>query len=139
MRITLSRLMASAVLLLSLGACGTSSTEPDDDPTPGSASIALGNQGQASVTIGSTANIPVSLSRSGGFSGAVTLALDGLPTGVTASNLTIASGQGSVNVLLTAAANAPRTPIAVSVGVTGTGAGIATTGRVFLTLSVRNP
>ncbi|MCC7054701.1 MAG: hypothetical protein IT355_15625 [Gemmatimonadaceae bacterium] len=139
MRHTFSRLVTTTVLLLSLGACGTGSTEPDDDSTPGAASLALGKEGKASVAIGGTTTVPVSVDRSGGFTGAITIAFTGLPTGVTASNLTIPSGQGSASVLLTAAASAPRTPVAVSVGVTGTGAGIATTGQVFLTLSVRNP
>lgn len=61
-----------------------------------------------------------------------------LPTGVTASSLTISGSQNSGSLLLTAAATAPRTPIAASVTMQGTGSGV-TTGTVYLTLTVTVP
>ena len=139
MPFSISRLTAAATLVLALGACGgPESTGPDENQTPGAATIALGNQGQATVTIGSTASVPVSVDRSGSFTGAVAIQLTDLPAGVTASALTVASGQTAGTVTLTAAATATRTPVAVSVRVSGTGAGVTIVSRT-LTLTVRAP
>ncbi len=133
-----SRLAVAGVMLLALGACGgPESTEPEAS-VGGGASIALGNQGRASLVAGGNTSVAVSVDRGAGFSGALTVVATNLPTGVTASPLTISGSQSSGSLILTAAATAPRTPIAASVNIQGTGSGV-TTGTVYLTLSVTAP
>jgi cellulose 1,4-beta-cellobiosidase len=82
-----------------------------------------------SVMQGATATTSVTVLPVNNFSGAVTLAISGLPTGVTAnfSPASIANGSGISTVTLTAAANAPATtpPSATPVTVTATSGAIS--------------
>ncbi len=135
MRFTLPRIATAAALLFALVACGGSgSTEPEEDLGPGSLTIALGNQGRISVAVGGTATVPVNVSRRGSFTGPITIQVSNLPTGVTASALSIPSGQLSGNLTLTAAANAPKTTIGTA-SVAAVGAGVSTV-TAFLNVSV---
>jgi hypothetical protein len=59
------------------------------------------------VRRGEQARMRVAVDRLGGFSGPVTLSVDGLPAGVQASNLTIPPGQPGVEIILEAKAAAP--------------------------------
>lgn len=56
---------------------------------------------------GGQVKLRVLADRVGGHTAAIPLTLDGLPPGVTATNTTIAAGQSSVEISLTAAATAP--------------------------------
>ncbi|HZY88904.1 MAG TPA: PPC domain-containing protein [Gemmataceae bacterium] len=59
---------------------------------------------------GKEAKLKVSVERVGGFSGPITLTLDGLPAGVQAANATIGAGQPAVEVRLTAGPSAAIGP-----------------------------
>jgi hypothetical protein len=61
---------------------------------------------KVAVDVGGKAKFKVSAVRKGGYAGPITLALRNLPAGVTAAAATIAQGQDSVEIELTAAANA---------------------------------
>lgn len=87
-------------LLLLMGCSGSDGpTDPTPDPafslsiSPSSLSVDQGEQGQ----------LTLSVSRSGGFAGAVSVAVEGLPAGVTTGgNLSIPGGSSSLTVTLAA-------------------------------------
>jgi uncharacterized membrane protein len=81
-----------------------------------------------------TGTLNVAITRSGGFEGAVTIAVEGLPTGVTASALTIAPGLLTGTITITAAANATVGTATLTVRGTGTGV-TAQTANVQLTIT----
>lgn len=78
------------------------------------------------VTQGGSGAATVNLVRGGGFTGAVTVNIEGLPTGVTAAPATIAAGATSAAVTFTAAANATTGTGNVTVRALGTGVTDAT-------------
>lgn len=83
----------------------------DDGPTGNTGSIQLAvNPAALPVAQGSSGSVTISLTRSGGFSGAVTLGITGLPTGVTTAitppGLTGTATSASVDVTV-----APTVPI----------------------------
>jgi uncharacterized membrane protein len=88
----------------------------------------------ASLVQGKTATDAIALTAGGSFSGAVTLSVSGLPTGVTASwsanGMTLVSGIASSTLTLTAASNA--TVSSTSITVTASGDGVTATKSVTL-------
>jgi uncharacterized delta-60 repeat protein len=121
---TLARLTALCAAAL-LAACGggSDSTEADAPPAPapaptpapaGSFEIALSTD-KALVIQGHSMQITAQVTRTGGFEGAVDVALTGLPDGVSATPVTIASGATSTTLTLVAQASAAHSlPTAVS-------------------------
>src|SRR5215468_10239451 len=92
-------------------------------PNPASPTINRGASGTSAITI----------TRSGGFTGGVTLSASGLPSGVTASfNPTSATGTSS---MLTLAASTTATLGAATITVTGTGGGLTRTATISLTVA----
>jgi len=83
-----------------------------------------------SVIQGTTATVPLTITRAGGFAGAVNLTAAGLPTGVTAAFAPASLGAGitTSTLTLTVAANAPvgTSPIVVTAAGTGVTAQTAT-------------
>lgn len=90
----------------------------------------------ASVVQGASTTVPVTITRGGGFTDAVTLAVSGLPTGVTATfnPASIASGSTTSTLTLTAAANATAGTSALTITASGTGV-TAQTATVNLTVT----
>jgi hypothetical protein len=88
-------------------------------PTP-AISITLSSS-TLTVVQGTTGNVTVNLTRSGGFSGDVTLAVTGLPTGVTVAPATISSGSSSATLTFTVAATAATGNSTLMITATGTG------------------
>lgn len=89
------------------------------------------------VVTGTGASLTVNVVRKSGFTGAVTLTLTGRPTGASGNAVTIAEGQTSGAVTVSAAANAPHSqPTAVTLTVTATGARNVTKA---VTVTVRGP
>ena len=133
-----SRLTATALALFAFNACaGAESTEPDDLQS-GSASIGLGNRGEATVVAGGSTAVTISVSRRGGFSGSLSISATALPTGVTAAPLTINGSQTSGSLILSAASSAPRTRGPESAQISASGSGV-TTNSPFLSISVTAP
>ncbi|MEO8623042.1 MAG: hypothetical protein ABI625_18350 [bacterium] len=91
--------------------------------------IALSNVSGFQRSAG-TANIVVNR---GGYSGAITLTAEGLPTGVSASFQTVASSSGVTTVTLTTGPSAPPGVYTVTIRATGTGVPDATA-QVTLTV-----
>lgn len=88
------------------------------------------------VVTGTSASLTVTVTRRSGFTGAVALTLDGLPTGASGGAVTIPEGQTSTTVTVSAAVNAPHSlPTAVTLrGVSG---GMVASRTV--TVTVRGP
>ena len=102
---------------------------------PGSAGFTLASSpSSVSVTQGSTATDTISVTDVGGFTGSVTLAASGLPTGVTAAFGTNPTTGTSV---LTFTASSTATVGAFTVTVTGTSGSLTATTTITLTVSTK--
>jgi len=117
--------MLRLLALVSLGAFGLAacSSGGTTDPNGPVAAFTL-VVAPSTITIdqGATGNVTITISRSGGFAGAVQVMAEGLPAGVTASPLTIAGGSTSGMLTLTAAAGAAvGGPSAVTIRATASG------------------
>ncbi len=87
------------VLALALGCGGDGGgTGPDPDPS-GTVSIAV-SPTTGSIQAGSSSTVTISINRGGGFTGSVTLAVEGVPSGVSAalSSSSVAGGVSSASV-----------------------------------------
>lgn len=122
----LTRLVRAGTLalLVAASACGSDSPSDPGGDTP-SISITLG-----STTIvfqqGQDETVSVTVTRSGGFSGAVDLAVTGLPSGVTAPGAQIAAGASQATLALSAAAGAVVGSATATVRATASGVAAAT-------------
>jgi GH35 family endo-1,4-beta-xylanase len=101
------------------------SQTPDFSLTPNPTSL--------TVNRGASGTVAIAITRSGGFTSAVTLGASGLPSGVTAS-FSPASTTGTSSVL-TLAASGAATVGPATVTVTGTGAGLTRTTSISLTVN----
>lgn len=79
----LTRLARSSLLLAALAVVAC---DDDDDPTdpPGTVTLSV-SRSALDVTAGASDTLTVTIARSGGFTGAVDLSIEGAPTGVTAA------------------------------------------------------
>ncbi len=126
------RMTAAVVLSLSVAACGGNDAPVAPPPTP-TASLAI-SPSTITVVAGTSIPVTVTVTRGGGFAGEVTVTATSLPTGVTATPITIASGVTSGILTLVAAASAPAAT-AGAVAVAGSGTGV-TIGSQSLTVNV---
>jgi hypothetical protein len=135
-RVRLARLVP-ALLLATVAACGSDGTpgEPTPPaPTPG-ISITVTNPPPVTVLpIPVGAQISIALTRTGGFTGAVSLAAEGLPAGWTASFSPpqITTGAGTL-ATVTVPGNAARGTVTVTFRATATGV-TAATGQATITV-----
>lgn len=120
-RITLAAALSLAALA-SLAACG----DDDDDVTrPGSPGIGLElDADDISLIQGASGTVGVTVTRSGGFTGAVDLELSGAPTGVTASFTPPSVATGAESSTLTLSVSATVAPGDYPLTITGSGDGI---------------
>jgi uncharacterized delta-60 repeat protein len=114
------RWMWSAVLA-SMVACASCTDpavkpDPDPDPQPSPAKFSLElSRDKVPVLQGSNASLNVTVRRESGFEGAVSVSLTGLPPGVTAPAVSIASGATTAELRLEATASAAHSlPTTVS-------------------------
>lgn len=118
--IGMTRLMTAMVAAATIAAC-SGGDEGGTGPTP-TIDIALSNAA-LSVAQGANGKVTVNLTRGGGFTGPVEIALTGQPAGVTATMTTpIASGATSTEI--TIAAGATAAPGTTNLTVRATGAGV---------------
>ena len=96
-------------------------TSPPPSPTIG---ITLGSSA-LSLVQGQSGTVSVDVSRSGGYSGAVTFSISGQPAGVTAA-FNPASVSGTTGSVLTLAAAATTAPGTYTNSVSGSGTGVST-------------
>lgn len=103
-----SKALLPSLLFLVAGCSGSDSPSDPGNGAPPTPSFTLAvSPASVSVDQGAQGQFTVTLTRSGGFGGAVNLAVEGLPTGVTAgSNLSVGASATSLTVTLTAAEDA---------------------------------
>lgn len=111
--------------LVGCGGSGGSSGPAQPPPVPGTLTLALSNPAAALSSGGST-TIPVSITRGGSFSGSVTLAASGLPSGVSATFAPATLDPATTTSTLTLSAVASAAPGVATVTVTATGGGVST-------------
>lgn len=145
---------ASAVTIPGSSSSGTMTLDVSAAAVPGSASITLTATGDGvlqqtatssltitaaatpafsilaapaavSLTAGSTATSNITVARSGGFSGRVTLSVEGAPDGVTASIAPTALEANETSAVLTLTSTAAAVPGNYSLSVSGSGSGVA--------------
>ncbi len=90
-------------------------------PTP--AVTLTAGSGASTITVGGSATVPITITRSNGFAEAVTLAVTGLPTGVTPTftPATIAAGSTTSTLSLVVAGSAAPGVSTVTISASGTG------------------
>jgi uncharacterized delta-60 repeat protein len=133
-------LSTALALLAACAACGDDAKPdpeptPNPQPTPAKFTLAVSND-KLPVLQGSSGTLSVTVTRETGFTGAVTLALSGLPTGASATGATIASDATKADITVTAAGTAPHS-LPTTVTVTGT-SGDASATKTFA-VTVRGP
>ena len=121
-----------ATLLLASAACGggdggSGGPTPPPTPTPGTLTVALASS-SGSVVAGSQVTVDVTITRGGSFSGAVTLAAEGAPGGVSTafSASTLAAGATSAGLTIQVAASVAAGTYPLTVRASGTGVTAAT-------------
>jgi uncharacterized delta-60 repeat protein len=106
--------LLSAVVLTS--ACGGGGEGGDPDAAPEPSLMVSSTTGFMRVVAGESVVVPVSIDRSGGFTGEVAIELSGLPTGVASQAVVVPEGAGSASVIVQAVASAEQggpTPVMV--------------------------
>ncbi len=90
----LTRWLGAALVALSLGACG--SDDGDGGSGPGTPGIALSlSKTTLTAVQGGSDNLTATITRSGGFTGTVSIETTGAPTGVTAAASNVATSGGT--------------------------------------------
>ncbi len=116
-------LAAFAVGALLTGCGGDGGTNPDPGPGPGptpTISISV-DPGTLSLEQGTDGTLTVTLTRGGGYAGAVTLTLSGLPSGVVAGGLAIPAGSSQAQLTLNAGGGAAIGGATITVAAAGSG------------------
>lgn len=139
--------LLSALLISVSTACaggGDTPTPPTPPPpplpTPGTLAVALANV-PASVVAGSQGAAGVTITRGGSFTGAVTLAAEGLPSGVTASfsATSLAAGVTTATLTLQVGSSVAAGSYPITVRATGTGVSAATAQFTLLVTAAATP
>ncbi|MEZ5458264.1 MAG: serine hydrolase [Steroidobacteraceae bacterium] len=122
MQIESSTRLAGAVLLAALlAACGGGGN-PSAAPPPAAPAIALAiSPANQTLDPGGSGTLTATITRSGGFSGAVTIAATGVPTGVTVAGGTIDASSTTLSVTVTVAGSAAAATSSISIAASGTG------------------
>lgn len=120
----------SAVMLIACGGGGTDGGTPPIT-TPPTPAIALSlSSTSGSLTVPASRDIAVNLVRSGGYTGAVTITVGGLPTGMSATvtPAVLDASTASASIRLTASATTPSGQHTLTVSAAGAGvASVSTT------------
>lgn len=127
-------------LLGSAGACGGNGDPGDTGLVTPTAAIALSSANNISVARGASGTVSLTLSRSGGFTGAVTLAASGLPVGATATiDPSVLTGSATSAVVTL---NVPTSvaPGSSTLTITASGSGVSSaTTSLLLTVTIPSP
>ncbi|MDQ6612002.1 MAG: hypothetical protein M3Y64_06185 [Gemmatimonadota bacterium] len=132
-------LVAACVLLLSTAtSCKKGADATTGIPTTTTGSITVGfTVLTAQASTGAPATVGVTLTRSAGYTGAVALTVEGVPTGVTASLNPPALGGADASSILTITVGAGASPGVSTLTVRGTASGAASaTASIQLTVGV---
>jgi hypothetical protein len=124
--------VAVTSILFSLACDSKGPQEPPPTPT---ITVSAGTQA-VDVQQGGAATVGVNITRAGGYTGAVTIAAENVPAGVTVSSGTIAAGQNSATLDISAQPSAAAATTNITLRATGTGVAAQTTS---FALTVREP
>lgn len=118
--ITTFRALATGVMFALVSGCGSSSSPNVVDPVPTGTIAVLLTPSSVTLAPGATGSVGLRIDRGGGFSGAVTLAASGVPSGVTVSfvSSTIAAGATTTGVSIVVGSGVA--PATTSIQITGT-------------------
>ena len=130
----LRRVALSCAALAMLWACNGSDGPTEPAPTPTLSITASPNS--LSVEQGSAGVVTATVTRGGGFTGAVTIAAEGLPAGVTVASQSVASGSTSATLDFQVSPSTAAGTTTVTLRATGTGVQAATA-TVSLTVTPR--
>ena len=130
------KVLVTVPLAFTLAACGGGGGGGGEPPPPTPSVTLSAAPTSASVTAGSNTTINVTIVRGGGFSGAVTVAATGAPSGVTITGGTIAAG--STTLELNVAADASAAAGTTNLSITGSATGV-TIAPVTVALTVNAP
>lgn len=125
----MTRRVAVWAMAAMVAACSSGGGSTDPGPTPAIA-ISL-SPTAASVAQGGSTAVTATLTRSGGFTGAVDLAVSGAPAGVTGSVGTPQTNGGSTTATITVSVGAAVAAGAYQLTVTGTGSGVSAVSATF--------
>ena len=129
-----TRIMSALVVATTIAAC-SSGDDNGTEPTP-AIEIAL-SANTLTLTQGTSGTVNVTLTRAIGFTGPVTLAVEGLPAGVTAVAAPTPIPSGSTTSVITVTAAATATPGTANLTVRASGTGVTDkTGTIALTVNV---
>ncbi len=131
-----TRLSALTVSLAFFAACSSDDTPPTQQQTPTIAVAAT--TASATAARGASASYPITITRGGGYTGAVTLAATGVPTGVTATFTPSNLGTGVTASTLSLAVGPTAAPGTSTITVTASGSGV-TAQQTTVTLTVPTP
>ena len=130
---------AGGTSTITINASGTGVTSQTTSVTltiPSPAITLATGSSTGTIVQGATTSIPVTITRTNGFTGPITLTVDSLPTGVTAAPLTIAAGATTGTLVLTATAGATPTTAPRSIIVRASGTGVTSqTATIGLTVN----
>ncbi len=131
----LGGLVASGILALALGACGSSSKD-NVTGTNYTITLSLGSS-SGSIAQGSSSQFSVTVARGGGYTGSVSFNVEGAPSGVTgsASNIQTSSDGTSTTATITVTVGASVATGSYPLTVRATGSGVSDATRTF-TLTV---
>lgn len=126
----------STITITASGTGVTSQTATVSLVVPSPAITLVAGSATATIVQGATTTIPVTITRTNGFTGAIDIGVTGLPAGVTAGALSIADGAttGTLTLTATGAAAATTTPVNITLTASGTGV-TAQTATVALTVA----
>ncbi|MBX3618588.1 MAG: hypothetical protein KF891_01150 [Rhizobacter sp.] len=139
LRASLAALGASLTLLAACGSSEepTTTDTPPSGPPPATTKFTLTlSTARLPIQQGTSATVDATVTRATGFDGAVDVALSGLPAGVTAAPVTIASNATTATLTLVAQANAAHS---LPTAATAQGTSGAETAQQPLTVTVRGP
>ncbi len=130
-----TRLLTAALCLLGSSGCASTSDPVDPGGTP---VITIAGGGALSVARGTSATSQLTVTRSGGFVGAVTLTATGVPVGVTATLAPAVLSESATSSTITFVVNPNAVASTTGISVTASGAGVPST-STLITLNVTAP
>ncbi|HUQ82895.1 MAG TPA: hypothetical protein VM076_17215 [Gemmatimonadaceae bacterium] len=128
----MKRLMTAMVAAIAVAACsgGDDGTDPTPEITLAVAPAAV------SIAQGATGTVTATITRTGGFAGDVAIAVEGLPTGVTAASAPSPIGSSATSSVITFTVGAAAVAATTNLTIRATGTGVtAKTAPVALTVT----
>ncbi|MBC7843495.1 MAG: hypothetical protein H7099_14330 [Gemmatimonadaceae bacterium] len=133
----LTRIAVALLLIIAIPACTSDDGATPVTPVPTGTVMVTLLPTSALVAPGGIGSVGLSLTRGGGFAGAVQLAASGVPAGVTVTfgSNSLPDGQfsTSVNIAVAGTVAASNTPVAITITATGVGINATTVTLSFRT------